>query len=134
MPAKPFMAKHVPDAQFREARRLCESVEIEWGNVRVPAGKSRGSHRQHDAGEVKKRCVAGRNTENADRRRHGPAFALGLNVDDACPPPSKAIVSRADAFLRLPGPRVLAIGGRSGTGKSTLARGIAPEIWRGARC
>jgi aminoglycoside phosphotransferase family enzyme/predicted kinase len=33
----------------------------------------------------------------------------------------------AEAFLRPPGPQLIAVGGFSGTGKSTLARALAPE-------
>src|SRR5690606_9078351 len=37
-------------------------------------------------------------------------------------------LSMADAFLRPPGPAVVAIGGLSGTGKSTIARQLAPLV------
>jgi predicted kinase len=44
------------------------------------------------------------------------------------PAESQDFLRRAMGYLAPPGPRLLAIGGLSGTGKSTLARALAPEI------
>jgi len=40
----------------------------------------------------------------------------------------RALFAAARAYLRPPGPRLLAVGGVSGTGKTTLARRLAPDL------
>ena len=47
---------------------------------------------------------------------------------DAAQAEARAYFDRARAYLAPPPPRLIAIGGLSGTGKSTLARALAPEI------
>ncbi len=42
----------------------------------------------------------------------------------------RALLGAAEAHLRPPPPRLVAIGGLQGTGKSTLARALAPELGR----
>ena len=59
----------------------------------------------------------------AAQHRHDTGQEGGL-LDQA-----KSYLRRALAFLDPSAPRLVAIGGASGTGKSTLAYGIAPTLW-----
>jgi aminoglycoside phosphotransferase family enzyme/predicted kinase len=65
-------------------------------------------------------------------RAHTRAAASGAQRDAAqraaLAADSRRHLEAAAGFLESPAPRLVAIGGVSGTGKSTLARGLAPEL------
>ncbi|SDG52490.1 hypothetical protein SAMN05216241_11813 [Limimonas halophila] len=53
---------------------------------------------------------------------------VGAAAPDADGARLRGLFEAARAYLRPPGPRLLAVGGVSGTGKTTLARRLAPDV------
>lgn len=53
---------------------------------------------------------------------------VALQGGDADPPRARAMLDRAARYLAPPAPRLVAVGGVSGTGKSELARRLAPAL------
>ena len=68
-------------------------------------------------------------------RAHVTAMRARLEGDAAAATEARHLLAAARAFLQPPAPRLVAVGGLSGTGKSTIARALAPALGRapGAR-
>lgn len=73
-------------------------------------------------------CLSGRAAVRAHVNARLSKAAADAAVRAKAAAEARAYMAEALAWLAPPAPRLLAVGGRSGTGKSTLAKALAPEI------
>jgi len=73
-------------------------------------------------------CLSGRAAVRAHVNARLSKSASDAGVRKAAAVAARAYMAEAFAWLNPPPPRLIAVGGRSGTGKSTLAKSIAPEV------